>query len=268
MKYQPVVDIRSLTLSTENGTNECNQTNASSSTSTDTTAHTTANTKAKKTKQATASAASSRRPYVRWLVFVMALAFIGNSFYIHAKAYAAQYLLQKAWQKSDREHQHKPWPWFDSLPIAKLILPSLQVEHIVLAGDSGQELAFAPGLHGQAAKPGEAGTVVISAHRDTHFNALQHLNPSEPVLLQDLAGDKYAYQITDIRIVDIEQQQLYLGDRGGLLLITCYPFDSTDANTSLRYVIEAEPVQGSVASQQQLAWNRFDQRIRSQPRHF
>ncbi|WP_160173474.1 class GN sortase [Thalassotalea sp. ND16A] len=176
-------------------------------------------------------------------MFVLsAFALIINSAYIHLKAYLAQYLLARAWQHSSATHQQKPWPWLDTYPVAKLHFPSLGDEHIVLAGDSGQALAFGPGLNQLSVKPGEPGSIVIAGHRDTHFNTLQYLNPSEQIVLENAAGIQHHYQIDRIGVLDVNEDEILQTSHERLVLITCYPFDGDTAATPLRYVVQATPI--------------------------
>lgn len=176
----------------------------------------------------------------KWAFVVVATLLVISGFYTHIKAYVAQYLLTQAWQHSSAEHIVKPWPWMDSFAAVKLYFPSLNDEHIVLAGDTGQALAFGPGLNAMSAKPGDNGTIVIAGHRDTHFNKLQYLNPSEQLILEDIDGQQHHYTINNISVIDVNEQQILQTNHQRLLLITCYPFDQ-DSSTSLRYVIEALP---------------------------
>ena len=69
----------------------------------------------------------------------------GQGVYIYAKAELAQYLLASAWEESKKTHQPiKPWPWADTWPIARLQVPTHNVDLIVLAGDSGRQLCHRP----------------------------------------------------------------------------------------------------------------------------
>ena len=179
--------------------------------------------------------------FCKFVFVIAAILLLMSGFYTHIKAYAAQYLLTQAWQHSSAEHIEKPWPWLDSYPAAKLYFPSLDDEHIVLAGDSGQALAFGPGLSAMSSKPGSNGTIVIAGHRDTHFNKLQYLNPSEPLILESMDGEQHHYTINNISVIDVNEQQIFETNHQRLLLITCYPFNE-DSSTSLRYIIEALPV--------------------------
>ncbi|WOH37255.1 class GN sortase [Thalassotalea fonticola] len=180
--------------------------------------------------------------FLKVMSALIALACIGSASYIHIKAYTAQYLLSQAWQQSSADNLEKPWPWFDSNPVAKIHFPTLGNEQIVLAGDSGQALAFGPGLSHLSVKPGEEGTLVISGHRDTHFSHLQYLNPTEEVVLESISGERHLYKINKISIVNVNKDDITQTDFERLLLVTCFPFDSDVADTPLRYVIEALPV--------------------------
>ena len=94
----------------------------------------------------------------------------GSAGYIHAKAWLAQVLLARAWTATlAGEARVRPWPWADTWPIARLQVPALGVDRIVLAGASGRTLAFGPGHLAGTPLPGEKGTSVLAGHRDTHF---------------------------------------------------------------------------------------------------
>ena len=178
-----------------------------------------------------------------YLLMSISLVFLIAGSWIHIKAQAAQWLLQEAWQQTREDGMvHKPWSWADHWPVVRLSVPSMKIDQIVLAGDSGNVLAFAPGHSQQSRKPGEGGTVVISGHRDTHFRFLQYLHNGE-VLNLETPFKSFAYQVTGSSIVDVNTTRIDV-DAGSdqLLLVTCYPFDSPVAGGPLRYVIAARPV--------------------------
>ena len=65
-------------------------------------------------------------------------AFLGKGLYIHAKAWAAQLLIHRAWSATlQGQADARPWPWADTVPRARLVVPRLGVDQIVLAGASG-----------------------------------------------------------------------------------------------------------------------------------
>ena len=127
-----------------------------------------------------------RRPA---LVLVLLLAGwqLWGAAWIHTKAALAQYLLVRAWDSAQREGEaQKPWPWADTWPVARLQLPTLDADYRVLAGTSGQALAFGPGLH--EVFDGAGGRwAVIAGHRDTHFGFLQSVQPGMALWLEDMA---------------------------------------------------------------------------------
>ncbi|TRX53845.1 class GN sortase [Thalassomonas sp. M1454] len=185
------------------------------------------------------------KAWLRKILITIAVLLVFNSAFIHFKAYAAQYLLKQAWQETKVDKNVKPWPWADTWPVLKLGFPSVDEKQIVLAGDSGNALAFAPGVSYASVAPGQEGTVVISGHRDTHFSILQHLNPTEEIVIEDSEGNLFTYEIINIEVIDINEQQITQTDFERLLLVTCYPFEQTQSQTPLRYIIEALPVKSS-----------------------
>src|ERR1700753_111666 len=65
---------------------------------------------------------------------------------IHAKEILAQVLLARASTESIASHHPvKPWSWADTWPVARIEVKRLNASMIVLAGSSGQALAFGPG---------------------------------------------------------------------------------------------------------------------------
>ena len=79
----------------------------------------------------------------------------------------APLLIERAWQRSlnDGGRPVKPWPWADTWPVARLTVPEQGIELLVLAGDSGNALAFGPGLAPYSTPPGVRGVAVIAGHR-------------------------------------------------------------------------------------------------------
>jgi sortase A len=160
--------------------------------------------------------------------------------WILAKAHLAQILLQRAWdQTGGGELEAKPWPWADSWPVARLILPDGS-GFVVLAGASGRNLAFAPGHLDGTAEPGSEGTCVIAGHRDTHFAHLDLLEKGQKLTVEDVNGRNHVYRIAHARIVDERETWVIADDEvPTLVLITCWPLDSPTSGGRLRYVVWA-----------------------------
>lgn len=181
------------------------------------------------------------------LLLVTGLGLVVSGSWIQVKAELAQWLLNDAWNRTAMDGQvHKPWFWADHWPVARLKVKAHDIKQIVLAGDSGSVLAFAPGLNTRLAAPGQAGTSVISGHRDTHFRFLEHLKAGETIDIE-LPGSHSSYRVTKTEVVDSRQFAFdpeAISDHGSnqLLLVTCYPFDAMTAGGPLRYVVTADPV--------------------------
>ena len=166
---------------------------------------------------------------------------IGLGAYIHAKAILAQLLLETAWSETIRTNKEvKPWPWADTWPVGRLTVPGLGISRIVLAGASGESLAFGPGHLFGSSMPGNTGNIVIAGHRDTHFRFLQELKPGDEIRLQTQSGATNSYRVCDIRIiVQDDYKYLYPSGTNILTLVTCYPFDAIQPGGPLRYVVTA-----------------------------
>ena len=177
-----------------------------------------------------------------FLILIVGLCFLVSGSWIQIKAVVAQELLERSWEQT-LEHGTpvQPWPWADHWPVAKLKLPKAKSELIVLSGDSGSSLAFAPGWNSKSAKPGEQGVTVISGHRDTHFKILKDIGVGDLIEVVTPQGETVNYQVKTIEIVDSRVATIKTEQpRQTLVLVTCYPFDSVMAGGPLRYVIMAE----------------------------
>jgi sortase A len=163
--------------------------------------------------------------------------------YIHAKAELAQWLVEDAWRKIKQgEAGARPWPWADTWPVARLTVARLSVEQMVLAGASGRTLAFGPGWMKASAIPGEPGSSVIAAHRDTHFAFLKHLRPGDVIDIETV-DRRVRYSVTHRLVADSDQHRLQPATGGQeLVLVTCYPFDALTTGGPLRYLVFAEPL--------------------------
>jgi len=164
--------------------------------------------------------------------------------WIHAKAGLAQVLLHRSWERTLAGGVgERPWPWADAWPVARLTLPG-GGEHIVLAGATGRNLAFAPGHLDGSSEPGGSGTCVIAGHRDTHFSDLDSLEKGQTVVVEDAGGRSCGYTVVTTAVVE-ERDTWVINDNDGptLLLVTCWPLDSPLPGGTKRYVVwaEAEP---------------------------
>ena len=192
----------------------------------------------------------------RLLVCLLAIGLwqIGEGSWIYAKAGLAQHLLQRAWSRTlAGETNSKPWPWADTWPVARLVVPSQHIDQIVLEGAYGRTLAFGPG-HVESAGPiGTSGIIILTGHRDTHFSFLQQLEQSDVIELETATGIRRRYRVTETRIADSRNASIDMTqDQPRLLLVTCYPFDAIQAGGPFRYVVTALPEDEPIASRSDL----------------
>ena len=178
------------------------------------------------------------------LILIVGLCFLVSGSWIQIKAVVAQALLERSWQQT-LEHGNpvQPWPWADHWPVAQLKLQKSKSEFIVLKGDNGSSLAFAPGWNTKSAKPGERGVTVISGHRDTHFKILKDTEIGDLIEIVTDQGETVSYQIKTIEVVDSRGATIETEQSGQIVvLVTCYPFDAVVAGGPLRYAVTAEGV--------------------------
>ncbi len=167
--------------------------------------------------------------------------FVGQSFYIHAKALLAQQLLEHAWKNiQSGQSKSKPWPWADTWPVARLLVPEQDIDLIVLAGDNGRTLAFGPGHNFASAMPGQLGNSLISAHRDTHFEFLQQLSTGDIILLETADKKRRQFRVESSRITDSQNVFFPANEQKAYLhLVTCYPFNALANGGDKRYIVSA-----------------------------
>lgn len=191
-------------------------------------------------------AAPSKRLMQRLSLLLMLGAFtlLGKSAWIEAKAWLAQELIGRAWRQSlATDLPIHPWAWADTWPVARLSVPRLGLERMVLAGVSGRTLAFGPGWAEQSASPGEPGRSLLAGHRDTHFRFLADLLDGDRILLQTAQGETRRYRVVEQLVIGEDAGWLMgPGEVDELLLVTCYPFDSPIPGGNQRYLVRAEPI--------------------------
>ena len=164
---------------------------------------------------------------------------LGGGLYLPAKAVLAQQLLRRAWKHS-AAGPVRPWPWSRTWPVARLEVPRLGVDQIVLAGAEGAALAFAPGHVDGTAQPNEHGNIVLAGHRDTVFAFLARVRHGDELLLKTQSGRERRFVVASTAVVrEDDTTALEPTTRDVLTLITCYPLDGTRPGGPLRYILRA-----------------------------
>jgi len=162
--------------------------------------------------------------------------------YIHVKAQLAQWLIASSWSQSAANNaQVKPWPWADTWPVARLEVPKYKIDQYVLAGSTGESLAFGPGYVFSSAAPTKQGNTIIAAHRDTHFEFLQDVQKGDVITIHNAMGRQRDYIVQDMTVVDKEDVAWLdnVSYQHQLTLVTCYPFNAIQVGGRLRYVVRA-----------------------------
>lgn len=184
----------------------------------------------------------SKMKYAALLFLFVGLTLTGKAAYIHTKAVLAEFLLRSSWQESiEKDAEIKPWPWADTWPVARMIVPEHGIDLVVLEGDSGSVLAFGPGHMRRSSLPGQPGNSIISGHRDTAFRFLESMRIGDRITIQTREGKMVTFKVVAMHISD--QSVLHLNidtDVPLITLVTCYPFDAVVPGGPERYIVFAE----------------------------
>ena len=108
-----------------------------------------------------------------------------------------------------------------------LEIPQINLEQYVVIGTSAEALTYGPGYYTKTSTPGKRGNVGIAGHRTTYgapFSDLDKLQTGDQIMLT-VGTDKFKYIIDEILIVDPDQGERYLYNRGDerITLTTCHP---------------------------------------------
>jgi sortase A len=109
----------------------------------------------------------------------------------------------------------------------RVVIPAIDVDALIVEGDSWEQLKLGVGHHLNTANPGERGNMVLSAHNDIYgeiFRHLDDLDMGDEVIVY--ANEQpYRYVITAKQIVEpIEVGVLAPTTKPVATLISCYPY--------------------------------------------
>ena len=185
------------------------------------------------------------RPALCVALALAGLVLCGQSVWIHAKAGLAQVLLERAFAQSLATGSPvKPWSWFDSWPQARIEIPRLHLSAIALEGASGQALAFGPGHVAGTPEPGDTGTAVIAAHRDTHFAGLGAIRIGDEIAVTRRDGKRVRFSVTGTQVARFDRSGIDPHASGRhLVLATCWPLGAVTQGPE-RFLVHAEVVEG------------------------
>ncbi|NLG28310.1 MAG: sortase [Chloroflexi bacterium] len=109
----------------------------------------------------------------------------------------------------------------------RLEIPAIQVDAIIVQGDTDADLMMGVGQHLGSADPGQPGNMVLSAHNDIYgqtFRDLDKLAAGDEVLVHTDAG-AYRYVVHTVEIVEPTRVEVMEPtEHAALTMITCYPY--------------------------------------------
>jgi len=132
-------------------------------------------------------------------------------------------------------------------PVARLWIPRIHLDEVVVEGVGDDELNAAPGHLPGSALPGVSGNSVISAHRDRHFSRLDELQIGDTIQTET-SQSKGSWVIVARRVVGKDTPALFQTKQPTLTLTTCWPVRYF-GNAPDRLILSARPVAGSWSGQ-------------------
>jgi sortase A len=119
-----------------------------------------------------------------------------------------------------------PPPPADGEAIARLRIPAIGVDKIVVEGVEVSDLKKGPGHYPSSPLPGQPGNAAIAGHRTTYgapFNRLDELEAGDEILVTTMQGS-FRYEVREQLIVQPDQVEV-LDDFGDdrLTLTACHP---------------------------------------------
>ena len=107
-------------------------------------------------------------------------------------------------------------------PVARLVIPRLGMDEIVVEGVGDSELNAGPGHLPGSPLPGERGNAVISAHRDRHFHGLDRVEIGDTVATETVR-ERVTWVITERKLLHRHSPALFATREPTLTLTTCWP---------------------------------------------
>jgi sortase A len=113
----------------------------------------------------------------------------------------------------------------DGAVLGELSVPRLDLEAVVVQGDSSRDLQRAVGHLSNSPLPGEPGNVALAAHRDTFFRPLRNIRVGDEIKFKT-RDHSFRYQVESTQIVASADLTVLQPSPGhDLTLLTCYPFN-------------------------------------------
>jgi sortase A len=140
-------------------------------------------------------------------------------------------------------------PKAEGAAFARIRIPAINVDHVVVSGTSLEALDKGPGVWRWGALPGELGNATISGHRTSHGGPFRHIDDlvfGDKIFIDIPGQPQTVYEVRG-RAVTSPDDVNVTRDVGGarLTLTTCHP----EHSTKYRLIVQAEMVEGAWVDQ-------------------
>jgi LPXTG-site transpeptidase (sortase) family protein len=146
------------------------------------------------------------------------------------------------------------WTATRGSPVARLSIPRIALDEVVVEGVEDAELRAGPGHMIGSAFPGDSGTSVISAHRDRHFHSLGRVVVGDTIVTENELGTT-TWSVTRLRVVGADDPVLRSTPTPTLVLTTCWPIRYFGPAPD-RLIVEAKPILDGNGNRQRGTGNR------------
>jgi LPXTG-site transpeptidase (sortase) family protein len=107
-------------------------------------------------------------------------------------------------------------------PVARLLIPAIDLDEIVMEGVGPVELNGGPGHFPGSVLPGGSGNAIVSAHRDRHFRRIGELVIGSRIRTETRSVST-DWVVTERRVVSRDTPALFEASEVTLTLTTCWP---------------------------------------------
>jgi sortase A len=166
------------------------------------------------------------------LLLLGGVAILGAAGWQYAQGWLARDRARAAWAQvearrarlaaNERLGETVSGPVPPGTPVARLVIPTIGLDEVIVEGVGNGELNSNPGHLPGTPLPGLSGNAVISAHRDLHFRRLGRLRVGDTL---STLTERHAvtWRVTERRIVGANDPALFQTPGRALTLTTCWP---------------------------------------------
>lgn len=157
----------------------------------------------------------------------------------------------------------------DGEAVARIVIPKIGVDEIVVEGVAREDLKKGPGHYPQTPMPGQPGNAAIAGHRTTYgqpFHRVDELVPGDEIIVTTLQGE-FRYEVAGTEIV-LPSQVEVIDDQGDdrLTLTSCHPKYSARQRIIVSALLVDDPAPASpppaeVEAPEELADEEVDEEV-------